>query len=104
MSIQPGDTVSRHDNLAQRLFEERMLVITAQDSMLHRFNEVGTFIWQLLDQPKTVGEISGALMEHFDGVDEKKLNADVAAFLEELRRKNLIDISPGYGPDSTADD
>jgi hypothetical protein len=50
--------ITKAPRLAQRVFEDRMLVITVQNSKLHRFNEGGTFIWRLLDEPQSVVEIS----------------------------------------------
>jgi MoaA/NifB/PqqE/SkfB family radical SAM enzyme len=44
MELQKNNTITRVGNVAPRLFEERMLVITSRDSILHRFNEVGILI------------------------------------------------------------
>jgi|GEM_PF-1439825 hypothetical protein len=94
MVLSPNDIVSRSTRIAQRLFEERMLVITAQDSQLHRFNEVGTFIWQLLEKPMTVDEISKAVGKHFDGFDPKKSLQEISDFLISLEKKKCVSICP----------
>lgn len=91
MTIQKNDTIVRTDNVAQRLFEERMLVITPRDSMLHRFNEVGSFIWQVLETPKSVAEICTEIKEHFDGVDAEKLTDEIEIFIEKLKDKKLVE-------------
>ena len=93
MIIQPTTRITRATKLAQRLFEERMLVITAKDSMLHRFNEVGTFIWQYLEEPRSVEEICRALEEHFDGFDGTTSAEEVVGFLEELLGKGLVKVA-----------
>jgi hypothetical protein len=90
MTISLDDTVTRAPNLAQRLFEERMLVISARDSMLHRFNEVGTFIWQRLEKERTVTELASLIGWQFEGFDEKKNLAEIERFLLELERKGLV--------------
>ena len=87
MTISTYDTLCRAPDLAGRLFEERMLVITAADSMLHSFNEAGTFIWQILEKPKRTQDIVAALADHFQGFDTKKNNREVIAFLEDLEKK-----------------
>ena len=92
MSLHLNQTVSRAGNLAQRLFEERMLVITAHNSTLHRFNEVGTFLWQQLDTPKTVDRLIQSVAENFQGFDAKRDSRDIMRFLEELGKKKLIEI------------
>jgi hypothetical protein len=94
MALSPLDVVSRATRIAQRLFEERMLVITAQDSQLHRFNEVGTFIWQLLEKSMTVGAICTAVEEHFDGFDAGKSFQEISDFLVSLEKKKCVSICP----------
>lgn len=91
--ILPADTISRSPRIAQRVFEERMLVITVDDSKLHRFNEVGTYIWQQLETPKTLREIVDLVAEHFDGCNRTTLNKELARFLEKLASKKLITIT-----------
>ena len=92
MVLSPAAIVSRSTRIAQRLFEERMLVITAQDSRLHRFNEVGTFIWQLLERPMTVETICKAIEEHFDGFDAGKSFQEISDFLVSLEKKKCVSI------------
>lgn len=92
MTLSSTDSVSRSNKIAHRLFEDRMLVITARDSMLHRFNEVGTFVWQFLEKPKTVSDICSAVASHFEGFIEKKHSSDLFLFLEDLEEKSCIEI------------
>jgi hypothetical protein len=93
MPLSPDDIVVKKNQIAQRLFEERMLVITAKDSMLHRFNEVGTFIWSLLDKKISTKEICLSIQEHFQGADSAKTISEINAFLKDLEKKNLVLIS-----------
>lgn len=90
MNIKEKDKIKRVTNVAQRLFEEQMLVITPKDSLLHRFNEVGTFIWQILDTPKTIEEICKAVKEHFEGVDDEQVLKDVTEFAVKMEEKKLV--------------
>ena len=91
MKIDSSCIISRVGTIAQRMFEERMLVITPKNSMLHRLNEVGTFIWQQLETPKTVEELAASVKYHFSGVEEVQLEQDLAAFLEKLAERKLIE-------------
>lgn len=92
-SIGLTDTVVRSPRLAGRLFEERMLVITPADSMLHRLDEAGTFIWSLLETPRTAGSLIDAVADHFDGFDKEKNGPEVLAFLAEIAAKGLVEIA-----------
>jgi hypothetical protein len=93
MTITPDTTVCRAHNLAQRLFEEEMLVISSRDSMLHRFNEVGTFIWGQLEKAMTVNDILAAVADRFEGFDPKQNRPEIETFLAELEKKGLVKIS-----------
>ena len=93
MTISKDSIVARAPNLAQRLFEERMLVISPRDSMLHRFNEVGTFVWQTIEQGTALNDILVSVQERFQGFDSKKNRTGIIAFLEELETKGLVTVA-----------
>ncbi len=92
-ALTESSTVSRSKRVAQRLFEGRMLVITVDDSKLHRFNEVGTFIWQLLGAPLSVEEMGRRVAGHFEGCSQEQAQNDVIAFVEALVQKGLVTVS-----------
>jgi hypothetical protein len=92
MPLSPNDIITKNPKIAQRLFEERMLVITAKDSMLHRFNEVGTFIWSIIDKPLSIQEIYNSIEEHFNGFDLKKSSQEILDFIQTLEKKGLVTI------------
>jgi hypothetical protein len=93
MTIPSNSTICRAPNLAQRLFEEEMLVISSRDSMLHRFNEVGTFIWGRLEKAMTVNALLAEVADHFEGFDLKRNSSEIETFLAELEKKGLVKIS-----------
>ena len=90
ITLLPEDLVSRAPGLAQRLFEERMLVITVNDSKLHRLNEAGTFIWQLLETPRTIEDIGREVAGHFDGCSGQQALDDTLRFIGTLLDKDLV--------------
>jgi hypothetical protein len=92
MIVNRQSKIKTIDKVAQRLFEERMLVITPQDSTLHRFNEVGTFIWQTLENPKTIEEIISRVSDHFDCDEKDQVDRDVVKFIDKLARKKVVEV------------
>ena len=54
---------------------------------------VGARIWELVQQPRTVGEIRDVLMEEYD-VDSELCEREVRSFLTELADRKLIDLIP----------
>ena len=52
-------------------------------------NEVGQFIWDLLPNVETEGDICRALVAEYE-VDPETAAADVAEFLDRLRKLNIL--------------
>jgi hypothetical protein len=59
---------------------------------IYSFNETGSLIWKLLDTPRAVGELVGAVAEEYQ-VDTEKVRQDVLRFLSEMRAVGLIEIA-----------
>lgn len=53
-------------------------------------NEVGATVWRLLQKPQTVAELSDALLDEYEGVDEKECLDQVLRLLEELWALQLV--------------
>jgi len=53
-------------------------------------NEVGTYLWGLLEQPRSMPEMNAAVCAEFD-VDATACEADVSAFLRSLMESGLVD-------------
>ena len=54
-----------------------------------QLNETAAFLWKELETPKTVGELTAALLAEFD-VSEEEAEKDVTEFLEQLIRENMV--------------
>ena len=83
-------TIVRAPNLAQRLFEERMLIVTPRDSVLHRLNEVASALWDSLEKPQTVADLCQVIGQRFEGFDHQKNQKDILDFLAIMKTKGLI--------------
>lgn len=91
-TVQPADIIRKSLKIAQREFEGEMLVITAADSKLHRFNAVGTFIWKVLENPTSFSDICKEVSENFQNFNNNANLKEIEQFLLVLWRKNLIKI------------
>ena len=80
----------RSTEVASRLFEGQMLIITPDDSMLHRLNEVGTYIWEYLEAPHSIEQICTAVEERFSDFDHTRNCEEIIGFLEDIRAKKMI--------------
>lgn len=53
-------------------------------------NDVGTFIWKLLENGADKQQILQAVLDEYD-VDSERAERDIAIYLEKLRSKDLIE-------------
>ena len=60
-------------------------------------NEVGASIWQLLAEPRSVGEIRDAVSAEFDVAPDRALE-DLLALLAELQERGLVEVRGGAAP------
>ncbi|MDD5674540.1 MAG: PqqD family protein [Chitinivibrionales bacterium] len=90
MNITQATVIAHSNRIAARLFEGKMLIVTVDDSQLHRVDEVGTFIWDLLENPLSVTKIINAVAEHFDEFNKENQKNEIISFLEDLLKKKLI--------------
>lgn len=74
-----------------RLVDESAVVLDQTEGELMRFDEVGTRIWQALEEARTTHEIAEHLSLEFDA-PLAVLRRDVARFLKRLERMELVEM------------
>lgn len=57
-------------------------------------NEVGTRIWESIEEPRTVEELVAMICEEF-GVSEEQSRKDIESFVNDLAAAGLIEVSDG---------
>ena len=62
-----------------------------KNSVYYGLNEVGTRVWNLLGEPRSVGQLRDALIDEYD-VAQSLCEKDLLALLEQLRSEGLIDV------------
>ncbi|MCC6991183.1 MAG: PqqD family protein, partial [Acidobacteria bacterium] len=55
-------------------------------------NPTGSRIWERLDTPRTIADLSGDLCRRFPALSADEAARDVSAFLEELTRHDMVAI------------
>ncbi len=59
-------------------------------SSIIKLSESGAFLWSLLNDEKTVDELTNALLSKYD-VDETKAREDIEKFIKKLDDADLLD-------------
>jgi hypothetical protein len=66
-------------------------ILNLKNTVYYGLNPVGARIWNLLQQPRTIGELLAALLDEYD-VDASRCEADLLELLEKMRSEGLIQI------------
>lgn len=83
--------VRRRSGLSTQDVDDTLVVANEATTWCYGMECIARQIWQLLDCPRTVGDLSVALMDGYD-VDRERCASDVLEFVEELNREGLIEI------------
>jgi hypothetical protein len=75
--------------IAYRKIGDEYFVLTTRDSTLHNIKGAGVRIMELLDEGKDEAEIARVLTEEYDA-PAAEIEADLAAFLEEMAAKGIV--------------
>jgi len=67
------------------------IILDAKAGLYFSLNNVGAFVWELVQEPQSVREIREAVLAAFD-VAPDVCERDLAALLHDLAARNLIEI------------
>jgi Coenzyme PQQ synthesis protein D (PqqD) len=67
------------------------IVLNMKSGTYFGMDQVGALIWNLLDKPRTVGEIREAIVREYE-VDSDTCERDLTSFLDSLESAGLIEI------------
>lgn len=85
---------SEHDNVSATKdavacdFGEGLALLNLKSNIYYSLNSVGAFIWELIQEPKSVADIRGAVLARYN-VDAERCKADVDALLKGLAENGL---------------
>ena len=69
------------------------VVLSMRDGEYYGLNEVGSSIWQLIQQPRTLREVRDSLLEEYLGIDPHECEHAVLAFVTELLSLSLAELT-----------
>ena len=78
--------------------EGEAVILDTAASEYYGLNEVGTRIWTLLQEPRTLDEIVKVLVEEYS-VDRDQCEEDVRKLLNQMMEKNLLEVRPDDSTD-----
>jgi len=75
---------------------EESAILSMKNSVYYGLNAVGTRVWTLLGEPRSVGQLRDTLVEEYS-VEEDLCEKDLFVLLEQLRNEGLIDVRSSAG-------
>jgi hypothetical protein len=82
----------RADNVIFEVVEGKAVLVAPNGDELITLNPLGTMVWETLDGERDANGIAELLRGEFADVPMERLEADVQAFLDQLRSLDLVDI------------
>ena len=86
-----ASVVATERQLSTTLGDE-VIILGLDDSMYYGLSATGVRIWELVQVPRTVGEILAALVADYE-VDRHRAETDLEALLADLHSRGLIAIT-----------
>lgn len=91
--VHASTMVSAASRIASRVIAGKAVVIVIDEQKLHTLNEVGTFVFeQLDDSPKSVEELVAATVAEFN-VEAETAYSDVSGFVAQLAELGALELS-----------
>ena len=89
MPIELNTQVVRKEGLLTAPADKDLVIVSLESNQYIALDEIGRRIWELLETPRQVDELSVQLTREFSGSGDQ-ITADVLEFLDELNKFGLI--------------
>jgi len=89
--VDADSVVRRHPDLPYRVVDDEVVMLDLDQGKYFGLDSVGSRIWELAEQPVSVGDLCTRLLEEFDVSAEQCLE-DVLGFLEQMVEHELVEV------------
>jgi hypothetical protein len=76
---------------------EESAILSLKNSVYYGMNPVGTRVWNLLKQPRSIEEMRDTLLREYE-VDAELCERDLLNLLEKMRSEGLIEVRGAESP------
>lgn len=86
--------LDKDPNIVSRKIADEIILVPIRRNVgdlesIYTLNEVGTFIWDLIDGKRQIREIRERILEEFDVTDEE-VEKDLVEFIQKLEKLGII--------------
>lgn len=96
-ALTPETLVAWHPEQITAAVDGEVIVMGLLRGQYVGLDDIGSALWKLLEQPRTVGHLCDQLGRQYQGALDV-IASDVTAFLEELRAIDLIQVLDAVPP------
>ena len=101
-SIQPSFRVARSDAIIAAELDDSVVMMDVEKGRYYELDPVGARVWALAESGPRIAEVCEALVAEYE-VAPDTCRDDLRAFLEELRRREVVRILSANGANEIAD-
>lgn len=88
-SLTESTTIVANENALATTIDGESVILHKEAGKYYGLNEVGTFIWKLIQQPRSVEEVCQEILSEYDVARETCRN-DVKNVVVDLAEKDLV--------------
>lgn len=71
--------------------DQEVVVLGIKDGVYYGLDNLGSFIWELIQEPVEVKKVRDAILEKYE-VEKSACESDLMDFLEDLQKKELLEV------------
>ena len=83
--------IRRSEELVASDLEGETVMMSVQSGMYYGLDSIGSHVWQLIEQPRSVSELCDILLAEY-AVEREQCERDVIALLNEMRGEGIVDV------------
>ena len=91
-TLSTATTAVAADNTLSTTIDGETVILHRDVGKYYGLNEVGTFVWELLQEPRSVDELCREVVGAYD-VERNRCRKDIEDLLTDLAQKNLVQLT-----------
>ena len=91
VATQHRTIIATRDQVSNDLGDEK-IILNMKTGEYYGMNAVGSHVWDMIQESRTVDEVIAALVEKY-GIDQERCEHDIMALLKEMSEVGLIEVS-----------
>ena len=96
MAIEMSSIVRQSEGQVSAAIDGEVVMMSVERGGYYGLDEVGSWIWALIEQPMEVSALCDRLLEEYE-VERAACESDVIKFLEELVEQGVVEVDAQTG-------